>query len=268
MDKLHLINNEVMKTINDFIDKIIEGDASNVLREIPDNSIHLIITSPPYNVGINYHNHNDQMDKKEYLNKLKDIFSQCYRILVKGGRLAINVPSCIMQHKGSRIAFLLIDVVLMLREMGFQDREIITWVKAGGKVAGKSTSWGSWRSPSNPALRDASEFIVIVDKETHKLEGDKNKIDITTREFLLYSTNVYMFPPERRRDHPAPFPVELPSRLIKFYSYQDNIILDPFCGSGTTCYAAKLLHRHYIGIDISPEYVQIANNRVGTGVLF
>ena len=77
-----------------------------------------------------------------------------------------------------------------------------------------------------------------------------------------------MFSPERRRVHPAPFPVELPSRLIKFYSYQDNIILDPFCGSGTTCYAAKLLHRHYIGIDISPEYVQIANKRVGVGVLF
>jgi site-specific DNA-methyltransferase (adenine-specific) len=215
-----------------------------------------------------YTHTNDRQDYKNYLKNLKDVFTECYRVLIKGGRMAVNAPSCITHHSKSRVAFLSIDIILMLRDVGFQDREIITWGKAGGAVSGKSTAWGSWRSPSNPALRDASEFIIIVDKETHKLEGDKSKIDITAKEFLKFSTNLQMFPPETNRIHPAPFPVALPNRIIKLYSYTDNIVLDPFCGSGTTCYVAKLLHRHYIGIDISPVYVRLAQERVGTGVLF
>lgn len=258
--------------LSDIIDRIICGDALEVLKKIPQNSIDLIITSPPYNVGMNYETYDDVKDYQEYLDYMKNVLKECYRILVKGGRIAINLPSNIMAHRGSKMAYLALDFVLIMRDCGFLDREWIGWVKMiDGSIPGKSTGWGSWMSPSNPALRDGMEYIIVMDKETHKKENVRNeKSDITSKEFLKFTTNVWVISPEVsfRDVHPAPFPEELPYRLIKSYSYPNDVILDPFCGVGTTCAVAKKLNRRFIGIDIDQKYCEIAKVRVAQGMLF
>jgi DNA modification methylase len=247
---------------------VICGDAEEVLSKIPERSVHLIITSPPYNTGINYGGYNDKGDIKLYFDKMRKIFTECYRVLVTGGRIVLNVPSCISQFADSRVAYLAFDVYQILKEIGFIGADFCTWLKMSkGEIPGKSTSWGSWCSPSSPALRDASEYIVIMFKETRKLEGDKDKIDITPQEFLQFTTNVWFLTPKRDNGHPAPFPKGLPYRAMKLYSYQENLILDPFVGSGTTCLVAKENKRYFIGIDISRKYCELAAKRLGQNLL-
>ncbi|MBT9130921.1 MAG: DNA adenine methyltransferase YhdJ [candidate division WS2 bacterium] len=244
------------------VNKVYQGDCLELMRSIPDKSIDMVITSPPYNVGMPYGS-DDRQYYSDYLNYMKEVLGECYRVLVSGGRIGINLPSTIMQSTKSRPAYLSLDFVLLMREIGFLEREWICWIKMkGGGIPGKSTSWGSWRSPSLPYLRDASEFIIIMDKETHKKVGDKTKIDITAEEFLQFTTNCWYMIPETNRWHPAPFPEELPYRLIKLYTYQEDIILDPFVGWGTTCVVAKKLNRQYIGIDNNPEYCRMATIRL------
>ncbi|MBT9169372.1 MAG: DNA adenine methyltransferase YhdJ [Syntrophomonadaceae bacterium] len=250
--------------------KIYNADSQN-LSFIEDASVYLVITSPPYNTGIDYDNHYDRMSEDKYCEMLENVFRECYRVLVFGGRLCVNVPSCIKQHTYTRIAFLALDLTLMLRRIGFLDREWLTWVKMeGGVVPGHSTAWGSWKSPSNPYLRDGSEYIVIFSKEKYDLEGDKEKIDITTKEFLRFSTNVWTIHPTREAisNHPAAFPEELPYRLIKLYSYVGNTILDPFAGSGTVGVVAKRLKRKAILVDISERYCEVSSIKCGQGNLF
>jgi len=252
----------------DILNKIICGDSREVLKNIPDKSIHMIITSPPYNVGMPY-SVGDRNPYYDYLKLLEDVFRECYRILIPGGRIAVNCPSSILQSTKSRMAYLSIDILLMLRNLKFLDREMVTWIKAPyGQVPGKSTSWGSWRSPSSPYLRDASELILIMDKEFHKRTDKKGRNDISSKDFLFYTTNCWFMIPEVNRErHPAPFPLELPKRLILLYTWQDDIVLDPFCGSGTTCLAAKNLKRNFIGIDIDPKYVECAIRRTSQEIL-
>ena len=241
------------------INEIICGDAKRILRTIPERCVHLIVTSPPYNVGIPYESYDDRQPYEKYLQEMEHILAECYRVLVKGGRICINLPSCAMQHTGSRAAWLTIDYVLMLRKVGFLDREFIGWLKSPYlSVWGRSTSWGSWKSPSNPALRDIMEYIVVMHKETPKLEGEET--DLTKDEFLEFTHNAWTIIPSTRmrKFHPSPFPFELPRRLIKLYSFVRQTVLDPFCGVGTTCLVAKELGRNYIGIDISERYCEMA----------
>jgi len=169
------------------------------------------------------------------------------------------------------MAYLSLDYVLIMRKIGFLDREWITWIKMPkGEIPAKSTAWGSWRMPTCPYLRDASEFIVIMDKEQHKRTDSKGQNDITVKEFLEYTSNCWYFPPEHNRIHPAPFPKELPYRLLKLYTYKNDLILDPFVGWGTTAVVAKELYRRYIGIDNNLSYCKISRKRVNsiTGKLF
>jgi len=251
-----------MKDIKEVVNTVICGDSSIILKSIPDECINIIITSPPYNVGKPYGT-NDRKNYQEYLKQMEDIFTESYRVLISGGRIAVNCPSAILQSTYSRMAYLSLDFCLLLRKIGFLDREWITWIKMKeGGIPGKSTSWGSWRSPSCPYLRDASEFIIIMDKGQHKRTDKKGKNDIIAIEFLKYTSNVWYFPPETSRKHPAPFPLELPFRLIRLYTWEGDIVLDPFVGSGTTAVVAKKLGRNYIGIDIKPEYVEMSQQRL------
>lgn len=251
-------------------------DIDDAVHIIPDDSVHLVITSPPYNIGREYDQHDDKMawdDYKESL--LKPVFEQCYKKLVVGGRIAVNVPNVACQE-GEKPIFILLDIFNILTKCGFEDREIITWVKAAAEpkasvafcidenfqgrmdaLAFDTTAWGSWQSPSNPFMRSLSEFIIVMHKQSPQLVGD-TETDLTEKEFMNWTRNVWFIAPTSSSLHPAIFPEELPKRLIKLYSYPKQIVLDPFMGIGTTGIAAVKNNRRFIGFDISRRYTEIA----------
>lgn len=241
----------------EIINKVICGDCIEVLKSMPENFIHLIVTSPPYNVGKPYKNHNDRMPHKEYLDWLEKVWKECYRVLVTGGRICINVSSVTADGEYQP---LFADIITQMREIGFIMRGEIIWYK---QTIYKRTAWGSWKSPSNPHLVQPYEFVLIFSKKQMKLEGNKEKIDITKDEFIKFSNSFWEITPQTRpKGHPAPFPEELVYRLIKFYSYVDNIILDPFGGSGTVPVVCIKNNRKYIYIDNCKEYCEIAEKNL------
>ena len=230
------------------------------MKEIPDNSLHLMITSPPYNVSKEY---DDDLSLIEYLGLLKGAFSETYRVLVNGGRACVNVANL-----GRKPYIPLSDYISKIMiEIGFNMRGEIIWNKAAS--ASPSTAWGSWQSSANPTLRDVHEYILIFSKGSYRRERTKNEIDrkqntITKEQFLEWTKSVWTMNTEsaKRVGHPAPFPEELPNRLIQLFSFTDDIILDPFMGSGTTAVAAIKSKRNYIGYDINEEYIKIAKKRI------
>ncbi len=237
-------------------DPIINGDCLEELKKIPSNSVHLAITSPPYNVGKNYDNHNDNMGYKDYLKWLNQVWKEIKRILVPGGRFCLNIaPTGI-----SNFIPIHHDFTNQLRKLNMKFRTEIVWYK---QTMLKRTAWGSWKSPSNPHIVPSWEYVLVFSKENNKLEGDKENTDITDEEFMKFSDGFWNIPPERqRKGHPAPFPEELIYRLTKFYSYKGNTILDMFGGTGTVAVVALRTGRNFIHIDISKEYCNIAEQRI------
>jgi site-specific DNA-methyltransferase (adenine-specific) len=238
----------------------IDGWADHIYNQtsesmpIPDNSVALAFTSPPYNVGKDY---DDNMTLDEYLDLIKRVGQDVYRVLKPGGRYVINIANLgrkpyIPLHS----YFYQIHSQLEFLPMG----EII-WQK--GKGASGSCAWGSWKSAKSPRLRDLHEYLLVFAKQGFS-RPDKGESDISSEEFMESTLSIWQVQPEsaKKVGHPAPFPVELAKRVIKLYSYVDDVILDPFMGSGTTCVAAKENGRHYVGFDISPEYCQIAKERL------
>lgn len=244
----------------DYLDRVVRAD-SRSLPFVPDGVAALVVTSPPYNVGKAYASHEDSMDLDEYLAYLREVWSECLRILRPGGRLAVNVAGT------NRTPYLPLHAHLatQLIEMGFLMRGEIIWDKAAS--VGVSTAWGSWRSPSNPTLRDVHEYILVFSKEEYRLDGDRTASDLEPEEFTAWTRSIWQFPTTSaaRTGHPAPFPVELPSRLIKLYTYRGDLVVDPFAGSGTTAVAARMLDRRFLAIDIDPEYVELAQRRLAEG---
>lgn len=236
------------------LDKILCKD-SREMNELPDRSVHLMVTSPPYNVGKEY---DEDLDLGEYLEMLGAVFSETFRVLVDGGRACVNIANVgrkpyIPYHK---------HIIDAMERAGFRMRGEVIWVKGAG--AGASTAWGSWRSASNPTLRDVHEYIMIFSKGPFGRDAKGKNPTISRDEFLEYTKSVWSFYPEsaRRAGHPAPFPVELPLRCIKLYTFEGDTVLDPFCGVGTTCLAAMGSGRHYVGLDISEEYTGMARARL------
>ena len=235
--------------------KIVFGDCRN-MKEIGDNQVHLMVTSPPYNVSKDY---DDDLSLHEYLDMLYKVFSETYRVLVNGGRACVNVANL-----GRKPYIPLSDhISQMMIEIGFLMRGEIIWNKGAG--AGVSMAWGSWKSASNPVLRDVHEYILIFSKGSFSREktyGGENTIE--KDQFMEWTKSVWSMNTEsaKKIGHPAPFPVELPYRLIQLYTYKDDVILDPFMGSGSTAIAALKSNRNYIGFDIDPEYVKLAEERV------
>jgi site-specific DNA-methyltransferase (adenine-specific) len=189
---------------------------------------------------------------------LGDVFSETYRILVTGGRACINIANVgrkpyIPYHK------FIIDSML---HAGFLMRGEVIWNKGAG--AGTSTAWGSWMSPSNPTLRDTHEYILMFSKTKFARSGHGREPTIKRDEFLEFTKSVWEFSPESadRVKHPAPFPIELPYRCIQLYTFGGEVVLDPFCGVGTTCVAAVRTNRHFVGFDINMEYVKKARKRL------
>ena len=244
---------------NELLNTIIASSCEN-MKDIPNNSLHLMITSPPYNVSKEYDN---DLSLNEYLNLLKNCFTETYRVLVDGGRACINIANI-----GRKPYIPLSDYVSKIMiEIGFNMRGEIIWNKSAG--AGISTAWGSFQSASNPILRDVHEYILIFSKGNYKRERDKEekelrKDNITKEEFIEWTKSVWTINTEsaKRIGHPAPFPEELPNRLIKLFSFTNDIVIDPFMGSGTTAIAAIKNNRNFVGYEINKEYINLANNRI------
>lgn len=244
---------------NELLNTIIASSCEN-MKDIPNNSLHLMITSPPYNVSKEY---DDDLSLNEYLNLLKNCFTETYRVLVDGGRACINIANI-----GRKPYIPLSDYVSKIMiEIGFNMRGEIIWNKSAG--AGISTAWGSFQSASNPILRDVHEYILIFSKGNYKRERDKEekelrKDNITKEEFIEWTKSVWTMNTEsaKRIGHPAPFPEELPNRLIKLFSFTNDIVIDPFMGSGTTAIAAIKNNRNFVGYEINEEYINLANNRI------
>ena len=244
---------------NELLNTIIASSCEN-MKDIPNNSLHLMITSPPYNVSKEYDN---DLSLNEYLSLLKNCFTETYRVLVDGGRACINIANI-----GRKPYIPLSDYVSKIMiEIGFNMRGEIIWNKSAG--AGISTAWGSFQSASNPILRDVHEYILIFSKGSYKRERDKEekelrKDNITKEEFIEWTKSVWTMNTEsaKRIGHPAPFPEELPNRLIKLFSFTNDIVIDPFMGSGTTAIAAIKNNRNFVGYEINKEYINLANNRI------
>ena len=242
------------KLHDELVNKLILGSAEN-MKELPNNSIHLMITSPPYNVSKEY---DDDLSLKEYLQLLENSFKETYRVLVNGGRACINVANL-----GRKPYIPLSDYISkIMLDIGFNMRGEIIWNKAAS--ASPSTAWGSWLSAANPILRDIHEYILVFSKGDYNRIGKGKKNTITKEQFMEWTKSIWTMNAEsaRRVGHPAPFPVELPLRLIQLYSFQDDIILDPFIGSGTTAISALKSNRKFVGYDISQEYIDLAEKRI------
>lgn len=255
------------------IDRLFVGDAREMSDDqVVDRSVALMVTSPPYFAGKEYETDlaagHVPSSYVEYLEMLRDVFAVCLRKLEPGGRMAVNVANLGRKPYRSLSA----DVISILQDdLGMLLRGEVIWQKAKG--AGGSCAWGSFRSPQNPVLRDVTERIIIASKgrfdravkRAKRAEmGLPHEPSIETDEFLEATIDVWEIPSESatRVGHPAPFPVELPQRLMELYTYADDLILDPFVGSGTTALAAINTGRHYIGFDTEPEYIELAEQRL------
>jgi modification methylase len=230
--------------------------SSEDMAEISDSSVHLMVTSPPYNVGKEY---DRDITLGEYLDFLSRVWREVHRVLVPGGRVCINIANLGRKPYIPLHSYIVRDMA----EIGFLMRGEVIWHK--GASASASTAWGSWRSPANPTLRDVHEYISIFSKAGFSRPNpEKRQATISREEFLELTKSVWTFPAVSAKSigHPAPFPVELPHRLIQLYTFEGETVLDPFMGSGQTAIAALQGNRHYLGYEIEPEYVRLAEKRI------
>jgi len=251
----------------EYVEKAIPGHlldqifcaTSEHMAELPENSVHLMVTSPPYNVGKEY---DQDLSLEDYLAFLHSVWREVYRVLIPGGRACINVANLGRKPYIPLHAFIAQDML----EAGFLMRGEIIWNKAASASA--STAWGSWQSASNPTLRDVHEYVLVFSKGSFRRPRDERKSNTISREqFLEWTKSVWTFPAEsaRKVGHPAPFPVELPYRLIQLYTYAGEVVLDPFMGSGQTALAALKAGRRFVGYETSAEYVALAKTRIEQG---
>jgi len=240
--------------------------------QVADRSVALLVTSPPYFTGKEYETDvaagHVPSSYVEYLEMVRDVFAVSLRKLEPGGRMAINVANLGRKPYRSLSA----DVMSILQDdLGMLLRGEVIWQKAKG--AGGSCAWGSYLSPQNPVLRDITERVILASKgrfdravkrANREKRGLPHNPTINTEEFLEATLDIWEIPSERATSvgHPAPFPIALPRRLIELYTYEGDLVLDPFLGSGTTAVAAVETGRHYVGFDTEAEYITLANQRI------
>jgi DNA modification methylase len=230
--------------------------SSESMSELPDCSVHLMVTSPPYNVGKEY---DEDLSMDDYLAFLQRVWKETERVLVPGGRMCINIANLGRKPYIPLNAFIAEQAI----KLGFLMRGEIIWNKAAS--ASPSTAWGSWKSAGNPTLRDVHEYILVFCKGSFKRQNPtKRENTISRDEFLEYNKSIWNFAaePARKVGHPAPFPVELPRRLIQMYTFKEETVLDPFMGSGQTAIAAIKCNRHYLGYETEEKYISLANQRI------
>lgn len=238
----------------EYLNKIICASCEN-MKELPNNCVDLMITSPPYNVSKEY---DEDLSLQEYLQLLQNVFTETYRVLVNGGRACVNIANI-----GRKPYIPLSDYVSKIMiDIGFNMKGEIIWNKVAS--ASPSTAWGSWQSASNPILRDVHEYILVFSKGDYKRERKGKENTITKEDFIQWTKSIWTMNAEsaKRIGHPAPFPEELPYRLIQLYSFKEDVILDPFMGSGTTAVASLKSNRNFVGYEINKDYIDLANKRI------
>jgi len=237
--------------------KIINNDVLTT-KAIEDNSIDLIVTSPPYNVDIKYNSHNDSSSYNEYLEFSRKWLKRCYDWLKEGGRFCLNIP--LDKNKGGQQS-VGADLTIIAKEIGFKYHSTIVWNE--GNIS-RRTAWGSWLSASAPYVIAPVELIVILYKNKWKKTSGSRKSDIAKNEFMEWTNGLWSFSGEskKRVGHPAPFPMELPKRCIKLFSFVGDIVLDPFMGSGTTLISTYQNNRKGVGIEIDKSYCELAKKRL------
>lgn len=249
MERKIFFEEENIKIINDSIFST---------KEIPENSIDLIITSPPYNLDIKYNSHNDKLTYNQYLEFSKKWLSICLKFLKDDGRFCLNIP--LDKNKGGQQS-IYADITTIAKQVGWKYHSTIIWNEQN---ISRRTAWGSWLSASAPYVIAPVEVIVILYKDQWKKISGSRKSDINKEEFMKWTNGMWNFMGEskKRVGHPAPFPVELPRRCIKLFSFVDDTVLDPFLGSGSTLIACVLTNRKGVGVEIDKNYCKLAKQRL------
>lgn len=269
--------------IENYINTVINGDCVEVMKTLPENSIDLIVTSPPYGVNISYDVHDDDMEINQYLEFSRRWLKEAYNILKEDGRIALNIPYEInRQDKGGRI-FFVSEVYQVMKEIGFKFFGIVD-LEEDSPHRSKTTAWGSWMSPSSPYIYNPKECVILAYKKHHikKVKGEpqwkgtltqieqedgtiKPKIvfqEEDKKEFMELVFGQWKYLNDSRPLTKATFSMDIPAKAIKILSYKNDIVLDPFNGSGTSCVAAETLNRRWIGIELSENYCKIARERI------
>ena len=256
-DKAELKEISELNNISKIKDEIFHKSSED-MQELENNCVSLTITSPPYNIG---KDSDLDLSDNEYWKMMKNIFLETFRVTESGGRVVVNVANL---GRKPYIPFSKYFTELLI-DIGFIMRGEIIWQKSKG--ANANFAWGSWLSASNPVIRDIHEYCLVFSKDSLK-KSSKGETTIEKEEFMESTLSIWNINPARAKKigHPAPFPVELPQKFINLYSYKDDLILDPFIGSGTTAIAAKNLNRNFVGYEIEKEYIDIANKRLETEV--
>ena len=240
------------------INQILQGDSVEILKKIPDNYVDLVVTSPPYNCGIKYDVHEDNMDWTEYYKWCDVWLHELFRTLKPDGRVCLIHYLSLGQSSNRHAPLMKLNC--MAEDIGFKHHGVAIWWDI---TLTKQTAWGSWLSASAPYINSPFEGILVLYKDRWKKDR-QGKTDIRKEEFMESCSGIWKIAPEHDRRHPAPFPKKLASRCIRLLSYEDDLVLDPFCGGGTACVVAKEANRKYIGIDISEKYCNMTKEKLNT----
>lgn len=272
-----------MKNLENIINTIINGDSIEVMKEMPESFVDLIVTSPKYNVGIDYDSCDDRMSMEEYWGWTKEWLTESFRLLKDDGRIAINIPyETNVQDRGGRVLFLA-DFWSVMKKVGFQFYGVVDLDETSPHRS-KTTAWGSWMSPSSPYIYNPKECVVLAYKKDRikKVKGEpqwkgelvdleqedgtiKQKMmyqDEDKKEFMSLVYGQWEYFADTKQQTKATFSMDIPSKAIKILTYKNDIVLDPFCGSGTTVVAAEIENRRWIGIELSENYTKVARERV------